>query len=245
MLDFLAPNGASVFVALADTPASKKLHHQLRYQVYCQKLAYEDPTQFPDGEERDHYDDHAVHFLAYDGRRGEWAGALRLVGPGPTGLPMSSVAGLSSHVGRLIDLDRVLEISRMCVRAPDAAGGKPAWQASADVASRTAPLVFFALVRASVAYAFQSGISHLAFLTAPSLLRLLRRLGIHQLPAGEACMHRGLRYPRMLDVAGQFRNLIDELHHHPLAPHVPVEPFQTYSSLMSEMGVRPVRFAFG
>ena len=79
MLDSLAPNGAPVFVALADPPASKKLHYQLRYQVYCQKLAYEDPTQFPDGEERDQYDEHAVHFLAYDGRRGDWAGALRLV----------------------------------------------------------------------------------------------------------------------------------------------------------------------
>lgn len=245
MLDTLAPHGASVFVALADTPASRKLHYQLRYQVYCRKLAYEDPARFPDGEEHDQYDEHAVHFLAFDRRRGDWVGTLRLVHPGPAGLPLASVAGLSSSIGQLINRERVLEISRMCIHTPGVSGGAQDSYESIDAAFRAAPLVFFALVRASVAYAFQAGMSHLAFLTAPSLLRLLRRLGIHQVPAGDACVHRGLRYPRVLDVAGEFRHLIEKLHHHPLSPHIPIEPYQLYSSLMSEMSSRAVRFAVG
>jgi N-acyl amino acid synthase of PEP-CTERM/exosortase system len=245
MLNPFDADHPSVFVALADTPASKRLHHRLRYQVYCQKLAYEDPARFPDGEERDHYDEHAVQFVAYDRRRGDWAGTLRLVRPGPAGLPMTSVTGLASAIKQLAKLERVLEISRMCVNAPSPSAESGRQGDTADATLRTAPLVFFSLVRASVAYAFQAGISHLAFLTTPSLLRLLRRLGIQHMPAGDPCMHRGLRYPRVLDVVEEFRRLIERVDDHPLGSQVPIEPYQAFSSLASGLRHQKAQVSFG
>ena len=239
------PDHPSVFIALADTPASKRLHHRLRYEVYCQKLAYEDPARFPDGEERDGYDEHSVQFVAYDRRRGNWAGTLRLVQPGPAGLPLEAVTDLASDIERLVKQQRVLEISRMCVHARSPGADNRQQEQPADAASQTSPLVFFSLVRASVAYAFQAGISHLAFLTTPSLLRLLRRLGIQHLPAGDACMHRGLRYPRALDVVAEFRRLIERVGDHPLAPHIPIEPYQAFSSLVSGLSHQEAQVAFG
>lgn len=245
MLDIFAPHGASVHVAVADTPASKKLHYRLRYQVYCQRLAYEDPARFPDGEERDHYDEDAVQFVAYDRRCADWAGTLRLVHPGPAGLPMTSVTGLEPDIKTLVNMERVLEISRVCVRALSPVADTCSHGGAFDAMSRTAPLVFFSLVRASVAYAFQAGISHLAFLTTPSLLRLLRRLGIQHMPAGDACMHRGLRYPRILDVAGEFCRLVERVVDHPLGPHTSVEPYQAFSSLVSGLSHQENQVAFG
>jgi hypothetical protein len=38
-------------VILADDQWSRHIHHQLRYQVFCLETGYEDPAQFPDGEE--------------------------------------------------------------------------------------------------------------------------------------------------------------------------------------------------
>lgn len=228
MLDALAPNGAPVFVALADTPASKALHYRLRYQVYCQKLAYEDPTRFPDGEERDQYDEHAVHFLAYDGRRGDWVGALRLVPPEPVGLPLTFLTGLAASVVHLVKQRRVAEISRMCVASSPAPG---AGQPTASLDCGVSAMIFFALVRASVAYAFRHGFDHLAFLTTLSLSRLLGRVGITDQAAGDGCEYRGRRFPRIADVAQLYRNLIEAADKHPFSARLGPEPFVLFSAL--------------
>ncbi len=227
MLDIFAPHGASVHVAVADTPDSKKLHYRLRYQVYCQKLAYEDAARFPDGEERDHYDEHAVHFLAYDTRREDWIGALRLVPPGPAGLPLSSLTGLAAHVVHLVRQRRVAEISRMCVVQPPPRADRGGGSRDCDGVA----MVFFALVRASVAYAFRQGFDHLAFLTTVSLSRLLGRVGITDQPAGEGCDHRGQRFPRIADAAHFYRSLIEAADQHPLAARLASEPFIHFSAL--------------
>lgn len=219
----------SVFVALADTPASQRLHHRLRYQVYCKKLAYEDPTRFPDGEERDHYDEDSVRFLAYDSRRGDWVGTLRLLPPGPAGLPLMSLTGLASNVVQLLKQRRVAEISRMCVATPDLGYGQRQGSQGSDC--RSSALIFFALVRASVAYAFWNGFDHLAFLTTVSLSRLLGRVGIADEPAGEGCNHRGQRFPRIADAADLYRRLIDAADEHPLSAKLSSNPYVHYSTL--------------
>lgn len=227
MFDFLAPSGTSVFVALADTPASRKIHHQLRYQVYCQKLAYEDPTRFPDGEERDHYDDYAVHFMAYDGRRGDWVGTLRVVPPVPAGLPLTSVTGLAANVVNLVRQQRVAEISRMCVAPRPTRASRPGVGSDRD----SSALVFFALVRAGVAYAFRHGYDYLAFLTTVSLSRLLARVGISDQPAGEGCDHRGRRFPRIADAGHLYRSLIEAPEQHPFSARLGPDPFIRFSAL--------------
>lgn len=241
MLQPSAPHRASVHVALADTQASRRLHHRLRYQVYCQKLGYEDPGKFPDGEERDHYDEHAVQFVAYDVRREDWVGTLRLVPPEPSGLPLTSLTGLAANVVQLVNQRRVAEISRMCV-LPSAPGADRL--ASNDDFSSSA-MIFFALVRASVAYAFWHGYDHLAFLTTVSLSRLLGRVGIADQPAGEGCDHRGQRFPRIADVAHLYRSLIEAADQHPFSARLSPEPFMHFSDLSGGPAIAPSLAAHG
>lgn len=239
------PHEPPVFVALADTATSQRLHHRLRYQVYCQKLGYEDPEKFPSGEERDRYDRHAVQFLAYDGRRKDWAGTLRLVPPGPAGLPLTSLTGLKSSVNHLIEQQRVAEISRMCVTSEPPAPADEEHRPADGAPCRDSALIFFALIRASVDYAFGHGFDHLAFLTTRSLSRLLGRVGITDQAAGDECHHRGLRYPRIADVGLLYRNLIEAPDGHPFAARLARRPYIPFSALGVQAGTGAAQMAYG
>ncbi|HEY0675002.1 MAG TPA: GNAT family N-acyltransferase [Immundisolibacter sp.] len=234
MINPFSSHQPGVVVALADTAKSLRLHRRLRYQVYCQQLGYEDPTRFPDGEEWDHYDEHSVQFVAYDGRRRDWAGTLRLIRPGPAGLPLTSLTGLKSSVIHLMKQQRVAEISRMCVtpEPPPAADEERRTPDSAP--TRESALIFFALIRASVAYAFGHGFDHLAFLTTRSLSRLLGRVGVADQPAGDGCHHRGLRYPRIADVAQLYRDLIEAPEGHPFTARLARLPYVPFSALPAQ-----------
>lgn len=184
------------FVALADTDESRRLHHRLRYAVYCQKHAYEDAQRFPGGEERDEYDETAVHFIAYDPGLREWTGAVRLIPPSAGGLPMSGLAKLSPHVAGLVAQQRVAEISRMCSTGPD---------------------VFSALVRACIGYAHEHGYGYLACLTSAPLARLLQRMGVASGSAGDGCDHRGRRRPIIAATAELYRAIPDGPHYTPFS----------------------------
>lgn len=165
----------AITVALADTAAARHAHHRLRHAVFCAGLGYEPGA---DGEERDPWDAHAVPFLARDGD--DWTGTLRLILPGPLGLPMATIATLSPSAAALVEQGRVAEISRLCVASR----------------SGSAPL-FAALIRAAVAHAHRAGIDYLCCLAALALIRLFGRLGIADGPAGDGCEHHGPRYPRI------------------------------------------------
>src|SRR5574338_334496 len=50
-------------VVRADTPDLVSEALRLRYQVYCVENPFEDPSEHPDGLERDRYDAQAAHCL--------------------------------------------------------------------------------------------------------------------------------------------------------------------------------------
>ncbi|MGK2942631.1 MAG: PEP-CTERM/exosortase system-associated acyltransferase [Immundisolibacter sp.] len=222
----------AIVVALADTDETRRMHHRLRYQVYCEELGYEDPCSFSDGEERDRFDEDAVHFVAYDRRSQNWVGALRLIPPSVHDLPLLAATGIAGEMLPLFKERRVAEISRMCVPAQIRRSSDRFLASSGGVGSRCSSdstLIFFALVRASVDYAFQQKIDYLAFLTSLPLSRLLARLGIKDHPAGTACNHRGIRYPRIAEVAGLFQHLLGAHSDHPFTCKLAPEPFLRHS----------------
>lgn len=67
----------------ADTLELKNEAFRLRYQVYCQEIQLPDfePWKFPNGLEKDEYDDsrRSVHYLMYHRRTKKIAGTVRLV----------------------------------------------------------------------------------------------------------------------------------------------------------------------
>ena len=102
-------------VIVADTPAARRIHHQIRYQVYCVEHGYEDPARHPDREERDEWDAHAVHFLVRERASGEWIGAMRLVKPVDGVLPIQRSAKLQPDCVPEAGAGKAWELSRTCI----------------------------------------------------------------------------------------------------------------------------------
>ena len=102
-------------VVVADTPAALRIHHQIRYQVYCVEQGYEDPAQFPDHEERDQWDPHAVHFLVRERSSGEYIGAMRLIKPVNGVLPIQRAAQLEPGAIPADARTTAWELSRTCI----------------------------------------------------------------------------------------------------------------------------------
>jgi N-acyl-L-homoserine lactone synthetase len=95
-----------------ETAEELELSQRLRYEVYCVEKQWLDPADFPEGRERDSYDEHASHFLAL-GIAGETVGTMRLITDGEHPLPVEEYFG--------IEIDRSLgnaELSRLVVGAP-------------------------------------------------------------------------------------------------------------------------------
>ena len=49
-------------VILADNEDARRIHHQVRYKVYCLEEGFEDQSHFDNNEEHDEWDSHSVHF---------------------------------------------------------------------------------------------------------------------------------------------------------------------------------------
>jgi len=187
-------------VVLADTDESLRAHFRLRYLVYCLDKGYEDPSQFPDAQERDAYDVHSAHFLVRHRQTAQWIATLRLVLPDVGILPIQRHGGLDQHADRLITSGRVAEVSRLCRYCGDSGKhrlnqGRLRRNARVDDAG-----VMFALLRAAFFYCLEREIEHLMFLTRPAMARLVGRLAIPLRRVGEACDHRGTRYPYAADL---------------------------------------------
>ncbi|RMF21544.1 MAG: PEP-CTERM/exosortase system-associated acyltransferase, partial [Cyanobacteria bacterium J083] len=68
-------------LVMADTPELKREVYSIRYRVYCEELSYESTDKFPDGLEKDAYDDHSIHYLLKHRPSGLYAGCVRIVLP--------------------------------------------------------------------------------------------------------------------------------------------------------------------
>ena len=98
---------------IADTPLGRQIHHQIRYAVYCLETGFEHPDLYPDGEERDPWDQHSIHLLVRHRATGQWVGAMRLIRPVSGGvLPIHALTGLDLPAN---GDHGVAEVSRLCV----------------------------------------------------------------------------------------------------------------------------------
>lgn len=176
---------------VADTHEARRIHHRIRYAVYCLERGFEEPEAFPEGEERDDWDEVSVHFIFRHRATGAWVGALRLVMPDRDGLPLHRMTRTEPQVQ-----DPAWELSRICVPGGVMVSG----EVGADERCRTprdayAPDLFAGMLRAAIEYARDQDVPYLYFLANRALARLVRRLGFEFQGVGPGCEHRGLRYP--------------------------------------------------
>jgi len=115
----------------ADTPEKLQACYRLRYDVYCKEgvIPGFSPEDYPEGLERDEYDERSAHSLLLHKPSGRIAGTVRVILPDPdrpeTPFPLEKFAGASfySDVSALEALPRTRlgEISRL-ILAPEFRG---------------------------------------------------------------------------------------------------------------------------
>lgn len=66
-------------LSIANTPELQKEVYRIRYQVYCEELAYEPKENFPDRMETDIYDWRSIHCLLKHNPSDRYIGCVRIV----------------------------------------------------------------------------------------------------------------------------------------------------------------------
>ena len=195
-------------VLQADRAERRRAAHRLRYQVYCLENPFEESAAYPDGMERDEFDDHSVQSLLQRRVDGAAIGTVRLI------LPAEGRAGDSLPFQRLcrpivplldllLPVDTMAEVSRFCISKE--LRRRPAIQGSgAEPARRIASLSRYAtlgLIRSLVENSIDHGITHWCLVVEPALMRFLASLGLQFYPLGPLVEHHGLRQPCHADLA--------------------------------------------
>jgi N-acyl amino acid synthase of PEP-CTERM/exosortase system len=194
---------------LADTDAGKSIHYNLRYQVYCLREKFEDPSHYPNSLEQDEYDDASAHFIVRSRVTDEWLGAMRLIVAPVQKLPVSKISSVDLENFAGVNRTKVAEASRLCTLLPPNQDSHPASstlrgpQAVQAVSCRhnshalQTSWITVGLIRAVRQYSLSHEIFYCLFLISDPLARMLRRLGMEIEPVGSPCLHRGWRRPYM------------------------------------------------
>ena len=185
-------------VYLADTEESRKLHHQVRYQVFCVERGFEDPEKFPDYLERDAWDQNSHHFVVKDRETGSGVGAMRIVLPTAGQLPVEQLNCITEEPEIVTKNTPMAEVSRICmVRDSNFNGLELPLQA---VTPSDQLEVLLGLIRAVIRYSWDNDIPYQYMLVQRSFARMLKRLGVAFTQLGEGIEHRGLRVPYLIDM---------------------------------------------
>jgi N-acyl amino acid synthase of PEP-CTERM/exosortase system len=203
-------------IFLADTELSKRIHYQIRYRIFCIDTGFEDPGAFQIEEERDQWDDHAVHFLVREKATHQWVATMRLVLADGTTIPMETLCELPfSQIQQHREVSA--EVSRLCMvksyrgrqggsftRNQNFSGcgeGEQLMAVSQGLNQRAEPEIMLGLFRAAFAYCQDKAVSRWYFLITRSLARMVNKLGISLEQIGPEVSHRGIRVPYVTNPA--------------------------------------------
>ena len=195
---------------VADTPSLLDEVYKIRYQVYCEELNYEPVEKFPDGKERDSYDQRSIHCLLKHKPSGRYAGCVRVVLADLQNLqaPFPFEKVCSHHFDfQQKPRSRFLEISRLAVpsefRKRKGESETPAGLIFFDEKNpdrqnkRRFPLIALSLYLACLSIAQKLGCDAFSLMEA-RLARHLRLCGIPSSLVGDFINFRGKRGPFLL-----------------------------------------------
>jgi N-acyl amino acid synthase of PEP-CTERM/exosortase system len=92
---------------------------RLRFKVYCEEWGFEDPANYPDGLERNEYDNSAQHFTIRSTQDGSIIGTVRVILPSELGYPVLKNCTIDPDMyekasGGLREM-RIGEVSRLAI----------------------------------------------------------------------------------------------------------------------------------
>lgn len=211
----------------ADTEELLQLVYKLRYDVYCSEYQYESSSNFPDGIEKDEYDQYAKHVLIMHKASGTAAGTTRLVLPSLLTnnmlLPLEKYCNDSLYHDYLDELNlprsTICEASRLCVskqfrrrsgESKSRFGDLEALDLS-DAEQRTFPLISVSISLATTALTELTKHNQMFAMMEPYLPRLLRRIGYDFTQVGDEMDYHGTRAAYLVETGYVLRSLKPEL----------------------------------
>jgi N-acyl amino acid synthase of PEP-CTERM/exosortase system len=222
----LVPRFETYFsVVAANTADLLEKVYQLRHQVYCEELGYE--QQRASQLEHDEYDKRSIHCLLFHRSSQTYVGCVRLIladsQKPEVPFPFERACGESLEwdfdSSAATSRRKYGEISRLAIaanfrrrrgEASVANGGSDSFDARVEDERRLFPSVALGLYLAITAMGLNQGLEGVFAMMEPRLARQLRRFGIHFQQVGAEVQHRGIRAPFFISRDNLFNNLKPE-----------------------------------
>lgn len=192
---------------------------RLRFQVYCKECNFVNESDYPMGYETDEFDEHAVHFGAFD-PQGQLVGAVRLILPSSKKFPLEGFCSDLAFGSSLPRREECAEISRLSIskayRSKNTAGfyeESYVQEKPALFIRRVSPIVS-GLCNAMYQECSESGINYCFALMEKALWLLLKLHGFVFRPLGGQVDVYGMVIPYIIDVREHGKKGVLKLPHH-------------------------------
>lgn len=212
----------------ANSEQLRNLVYKIRYSVYCEELGFENLDDFPEGLERDGFDQHASHCLLFHKPSATYAGCVRLITANPelaeAKFPFEKACGNGLEQEALEpyikDRNSFGEISRLAVLSafrrrksekltPEGIVDSNHTRSPSD--GRSFPYIALGLYLAAASIGLSVGLESVFAMMEPRLVRRLRYFGICFRQVGEVVDYHGSRGPFHITRNELFDNLSPEM----------------------------------
>ncbi|MEJ2553712.1 MAG: PEP-CTERM/exosortase system-associated acyltransferase [Gammaproteobacteria bacterium] len=198
-------------VVVADSPELRDEVYRIRYKVYCKEMRTEREDQFPDGRERDIFDEFADHCLLQHRSSGMYAGCVRLVYSDPVNSPSlpfetfcrdslypSVVEGVLPQRGSFGEISRLAVPSEFRRRKGEQGiaipmGSDDQQERNATERRHQSPHITMGLFLAAAAMGLIKGMTGVFAMMEPRLSRYLHQFGLEFEQAGDELEYHGKR----------------------------------------------------
>ena len=209
-------------IVKAVTPGLIDEAYQLRYQVYCEEKGYEDAERCPDRREYDEYDSRSMHCLIKHKGSGIYIGVARLILPQSSTddrpLPVEKFCKLNlsethPHLASLpkqsigeVSRFSVSKVFRRRIAEQGLVWGIPKEDEcynsgiAANLNRRHLPLISMGLIAGVFDMCTEHNIEYCYAAMEPTLLRLLKGIGINFQPLSMPVEYHGWRVPSFFPV---------------------------------------------
>ena len=142
--------------------------YRLRYEVYCHETQFLNSSEFPDGIEKDKYDDHSIHVAAID-YQNDVIGTIRLILDSKNAFPLESKCQNYDRSKINFPRSQIGEISRLVVarqwrrRKNDELYGMSSYHHPTEAnipERRNRPIILFGLYKILYMKSKELGLSH-------------------------------------------------------------------------------------
>lgn len=209
----------SFSVVRADSEEMREKAYRLRYEVFCRENGFIDSTHLPESQERDEFDERAIHHLLIHKGTGKVAGTVRVLLPDER-RPLTSFELQKICDHPLLQIENralgLAEISRLCMarefrRRPRDGHILPSyyeqeWSAGEDRGGqlpffrRRIPYAPLGLMMAAYETVLGAGLLDVVSAVDPTQFRSLKRIGMSYRVLGPRLNYQGCQQPFIFNI---------------------------------------------